>query len=327
MYIEHDTPQKPVTPTHDPNEISAFSPDTPSEATLDGGSSSRAAGGGLVTPAHHQTRFKAEPLASTLSLTLQSTPVSTDDTSPGKIIDSYCLPQVDNHVFDRECSMSSLSCPVKLHPPPPVGIQKNDREIAYRYDENSWILDSLAAYIDDYPNSMLQLNAPVIAHIRHQSHHRSRITGQYNYVNVSRSAEPFLCNDKACVSASTSAEGYHSHFRKVFPYTSDLLVSALFATLIAQKYLSMLAHIQDQSKPSLFEDLESIPTKARSTLGIHCCEITANQRKEAVLKRIAGKNTKILSQIVDKLLMKICGRVDEFMKRMLESIAELMMRE
>jgi hypothetical protein len=296
-------------------EVSAFSPETPDAVHDSGYSSRRTVRESADSPPERRPKFRMGSLASTANSSLHSAKDPDDEISPGKVIASYFLPATDDKSCDHSRPTPTQSHSPKLHRPPPVEMQKNDGKVAHRCDEYAWILDQLTPWIESFPSLTLQLDTPVITHIRHQLFHRTVEVRQPSH-------ESSFCHDISCVSSLSDSDSTIDTFRKIFPYTSESIVSALGATLMAQKYLFIFTDISPSPESSV---LETIPAKARSILGIHCSQVTANQRRERLLKRIATKKVEILSDIVDRLLTIICGRADEFMKRMLESIVELMM--
>lgn len=185
--------------------------------------------------------------------------------------------------------------------PPAVSPKTVDQETLVKFWDYEWTLDQLEDSIKEFPKYALRLTSPVIILIR-QNHENTIIRP----------------------------------FKKIFSTAPENLIDYLCAALIARNYLVSMAsshhHRLNNTPPSHtisqfnnhsnntssnLSKLDSVPEKARATLGIafptNPSKLNLNIPNQSMGAR-SLELQKGLDRIVDKLLFSICGRHDETLK-------------
>ena len=194
------------------------------------------------------------------------------------------------------------ACKKNGHPqtPPSVSPRTVDQETLVKYWDYEWTLNQLEDSIKEFPKYPLRLTLPVIILIR-QNHENQ----------------------------------YMRPFKKIFTSAQDNLIDYLCAALIARNYLTSMAsthHRLNNTPPSHtisqfqshgnntgsnLSKLDSVPEKARATLGIafpnNPSKLNVNIPNQSMSAR-SLELQKGLDRIVDKLLFSICGRHDDTLK-------------
>jgi hypothetical protein len=168
--------------------------------------------------------------------------------------------------------------------------EKKERENLWNHE---WTLDQLDHSVKDFPRHMLRLTSPVIIHIRKNE-------------------------EKALLRP----------FHIIFPEVAENLLDCLCAALIARNYLVTLSSIH-RRKPSLSQRsgtyvIDSVPTKAYSTLGIQLPSGSPGRIKDRVLGSRSIELRRELEKIIDNLLFAICGRSDPILKSAVEVLAQVL---
>ncbi|OJJ34187.1 hypothetical protein ASPWEDRAFT_29351 [Aspergillus wentii DTO 134E9] len=168
----------------------------------------------------------------------------------------------------------------------------SEKEQLQKWWDHEWTIDQLEQSVREFPRQMLRLTSPAIMFLREN-------------------------NEKALIRP----------FRKIFPEGAENMLDCLCATLIARNYIVSLAASNRPTnnfshKPTLSR-LDPVPEKA-STFGIKFAQPTPNQIKDRVLGTRSVKLRKDLDQIVDNLLVAICGHSDETLKSAVLVLAQVL---
>ncbi|KAL1963775.1 hypothetical protein VTN77DRAFT_7841 [Rasamsonia byssochlamydoides] len=280
--------RRPSTPEQCSNEISAFSPDTPQELPDSGYATQQS---------NHSSEgsqdFCEEDYADcALGLRSPAEPPFTGDIAfrsfmfGGKPHDSKHRPVPSSQ--KPASSSPEVGKRPHLRTPPPLSPKTVDQETLEKWWDYEWTLDQLELSVKDFPKSMLRLTSPVIILLR-QNHEEALLRP----------------------------------FRKIFPGVTESLLDYLCAALIARNYLVSMAsthHPRDSSsltfaQPSTnLSRLDSVPEKARATLGLTLPSASRFQIAERLMGSRSLELRKGLDRIVDKLIFTICGRSDDTLK-------------
>jgi hypothetical protein len=273
------------------NEISAFSPDTPQDVP----------DSGYVTQQSNRSseeshEFNDDDYVDALDFGASSD--TTGNLSLAVDLFSEKLSVRNGYVscYKRHYA-PSYSRKDPPHTPPAVSPRTVEQESLAKWWDYEWTLDQLEESIKKFPKQTLRLTSPVIILIR-QNHEKALLRP----------------------------------FRKIFSGIPDNLIDYLCAALIAKNYLVSMAATHHKPNYSMtppltqipnnnLSKLDSVPEKARATLGI----TLPTSNKFQVADRLMGTRSldlqKGLDRIVDKLLYTICGRHDDTLKA---SVAVLM---
>lgn len=274
------------------NEISAFSPDTPQDVPDSGYVTQQSNRSSEESHHFHDDIYMDGPLD-----------IHTSSGPPGNLplaIDLFSekLSVKNGYVscYKRQYAPSySRKDPPRT--PPSVSPRTVEQENLAKWWDYEWTLDQLEESIKEFPKQTLRLTSPVIILIR-QNHEKALLRP----------------------------------FRKVFSGVPDSLIDYLCASLVAKNYLVSMAATHHKSNDPMtppltqtpnnnLSKLDSVPEKARATLGI----TLPMSNKFQVADRLMGTRSlelqKGLDRIIDKLLYTICGRHDEILKT---SVAVLM---
>lgn len=171
----------------------------------------------------------------------------------------------------------------KLRTSPPVSPHMVDREALEKWWDHEWTLDRLEAAVNKFPASTLKLTSPVIIYLRQN--------------DDTALLRPFL---------------------KIFPGISEELLDSLCAVLVARNYLVSLASVHRKnsalSQGNILSRLDSVPEKARATLGLQWPSASQLQVTERLMGSRTANLRKDLDRIVDELMLMVCGRSDETLK-------------
>lgn len=275
----------PATPNQRQVEVSAFSPDTPLNLS-DSGYGTRDSG--YSADSFHDDSKDDESYTDPGSLTsdsITSTVVNDRPESAQGERNIYPQPEI------RSGSVSpKASSPKPASPQSSELSEKEERENLWNHE---WTLDQLDHSVKDFPRHMLRLTSPVIIHIRKNE-------------------------EKALLRP----------FHTIFPEVAENLLDCLCAALIARNYLVTLSSIH-RRKPSLSQRsgayaIDSVPTKAYSTLGIQLPSGSPGRIKDRVLGSRSIELRRELEKIIDNLLFAICGRSDTILKSAVEVLAQVL---
>jgi hypothetical protein len=278
--------RRPSTPEQSSlNEVSAFSPDTPQEIP----------DSGYVTQhSNHSSEesqdYREEDYADcALDVRGCSEPPMTGGISFPSVMFGEKPPDTRSRPAASSKKPASSSSEgekrVQMRTPSPISAKTVDQETLEKWWDYEWTLDQLEGSIKDFPKSMLQLTSPVIILLR-QNHEKALIRP----------------------------------FRKIFPGVPDKLLGYLCAALIARNYLVSMASTHHRRNNSLTQPpnnlsrLDSVPEKARATLGITLPSASRFQVAERLMGSRSQELRKGLDRILDKLIFTICGRADETLK-------------
>ncbi|KAJ5819835.1 hypothetical protein N7474_005426 [Penicillium riverlandense] len=275
----------PATPNLRQVEVSAFSPDTPLNMS-DSGYGTRDSG--YSADSFHDDSKDDESYTDPGSLTSDSvTSTVVNDRPESAQGERNISPQPEI----RSGSVSpKASSPKSASPQSSELSEKEERENLWNHE---WTLDQLDHSVKDFPRHMLRLTSPVVIHIRKNE-------------------------EKALLRP----------FRTIFPEVAENLLDCLCAALIARNYLVTLSSIH-RRKPSLSQRsgtyaIDSVPTKAYSTLGIQLPSGSPGRIKDRVLGSRSIELRRELEKIVDNLLFAICGRSDAILKSAVEVLAQVL---
>ena len=166
-------------------------------------------------------------------------------------------------------------------------------ETLQKWWDYEWCLDQLEMSIKEFPKTMLQLTSPVIMFLR-QSHENVLI----------------------------------HPFKKIFPNATEKLVDHLCAALLAHHYLVTMAATHHRKRSSsqapILSRLDSVPEKARVTLGIHFPASSMSNIADQLLGSKSLQLRKGLNRILDKLITNLCGRSDETLKASLMVLIQVL---
>jgi hypothetical protein len=267
------------------NEISAFSPDTPQEIP----------DSGYVTQQSNHSSEESHDLHDVDYLDCSDMRASSEPPYTGNVPFATGIfaakRNSKNHpaVSHKKRSSSPNGGKKVRVRTPPVSPKTVDQETLVKWWDYEWTLDQLEASIKEFPKPPLRLTSPVIILLR-QNHEKELIRP----------------------------------FRKIFPGVPDNLLDYLCAALIARNYLVSMASTHHRRNSSLTQPatapnnnlsrLDSVPEKARATLGINL----PNSSRFQITERLMGSRSlelrKGLDRIVDKLIFTICGRQDDTLK-------------
>ncbi|OKL63001.1 hypothetical protein UA08_01958 [Talaromyces atroroseus] len=299
--------RRPTTPDRrSVNEISAFSPDTPQDIP----------DSGYVTQQSNRSsdeshEFRDEEFGDP-GFDMAATTASSEPPCNISFVTSIFTDQKPKHryymsTYNRTKPVSNSRRDEPPRTPPPVSPKTVDQETLAKWWDYEWALDQLEDSIKEYPKNALRLTSPVIILIR-QNHERALIRP----------------------------------FKKIFSDAHDSLIGYLCAALIAKNYLVSMASSNHRLSHSLMapsysmtqfpfisnhnsiyntnsnlSKLDSVPEKARATLGIALPTNPGNSRMNIPSQSMNARSLELqkgLDRIVDKLLFTICGRQDETLK-------------
>lgn len=281
------------------NEISAFSPDTPQDIP----------DSGYVTQQSNRSSDESHEFRDDeydTAFDIAATASSSEPPCNISFVTSIFSDQKPKHrcymsSYNRHKSTSNHKKDEPPRTPPAVSPKTVDQETLEKFWDYEWTLDQLEDSIKEFPKYALRLTSPVIILIR-QNHENTIIRP----------------------------------FKKIFSSAPDNLIGYLCAALIAKNYLVSMAsthHSRLNNSPpshtmsqfnnhsnntsSNLSKLDSVPEKARATLGIafptNPSKLNLNIPNQSMGAR-SQELQKGLDRIVDKLLFSICGRHDDTLK-------------
>lgn len=268
------------------NEVSAFSPDTPQEIPDSGYATQQS----NHSDDNHDFR-EEDYIDCALDMRDSSEPPFTADISFPSVMfgekphDSKSRPSPSLH---KPAYSTEVEKRPQLRTPPPASPKTVDQETLEKWWDYEWTLDQLELTVKDFPKSMLRLTSPVIILLR-QNHEKTLIR----------------------------------QFRKIFPGVPENLLDYLCAALIARNYLVSMASTHHHRRNSSLTQppqttnlsrLDSVPEKARATLGIALPSTSRFHIAERLMGSRSLELRKRLDRIVDKLIFTICRRSDETLK-------------
>lgn len=286
--------KRAMTPEHT-SQVSKFSPYTPSDTREDSGYASRLS--------HEDDSADGNPTNYCAPTTPTALPCSFDEcygsTEPAAA--TSIIAQNESSAINQD-QVGSDRAKLPFHCPPPVLPPDTDQATWDRCRELELILNELNDGVIGCPYTALRLDNPLVMQLRN---------------------------------ARFQDDDYLLALRNIFPGAADLLLSALCATLIVALHLASEACASLASAPSVQanftketldknnNNLNSIPAKARATLGIHLPNATPAQLKERVLRRKAEMVRERLGENVERLIEVICGRCDGVIKRAVSVVVEV----
>ncbi|PGH10563.1 hypothetical protein AJ79_05385 [Helicocarpus griseus UAMH5409] len=226
-----------------------------------------------------------EAVMSRLSLKIQS-PQWSHQKSPLR----ETFPSFDGYSGNYSSPSSPLPKFTLLSPAKPTA---EKRVLLAKCWSMGWILDHLETSISRSPKPDLTLSSPVIIFIR-----------------------------------STTEKALLDPFRDIFPSASIDQLSSLCAALVAQIYLSsvqMYEHASGSGNHNFATSgVDGVSNKARTRLGLNISETSQLWIKERLLRTRAADTNNRLNEIVDKLLIDLCGSTDCNLKGALMVLAQLL---
>lgn len=292
--------RRPTTPEQRSiNEISAFSPDTPQDIP----------DSGYVTQQSNRSSDESHEFRDDeydVAFDIAATTASSEPPCNLSFVTNIFSDQKPKHryymsSYNRHKPTFSHKKGEPPRTPPAVSPKTVDQETLVKFWDYEWTLDQLEDSIKEFPKYALRLTSPVIILIR-QNHENTIIRP----------------------------------FKKIFSTAPENLIDYLCAALIARNYLVSMAsshhHRLNNTPPSHtisqfnnhsnntssnLSKLDSVPEKARATLGIafptNPSKLNLNIPNQSMGAR-SLELQKGLDRIVDKLLFSICGRHDETLK-------------
>ncbi|KKZ60579.1 hypothetical protein EMCG_04756 [[Emmonsia] crescens] len=154
-----------------------------------------------------------------------------------------------------------------------------------------WTLDHLEASMMQIPRPNLTLSSPVIIFVR-----------------------------------STTEKTLLEPFRDIFPSAPIEKLSSLCAAFVAQIYLSSLETSEHTNNNPVITGnvVDGISDKARTRLGLHLSRTSQLRFKERLLRTRGADINARLDEIVDKLLVDVCGTSDSSLKGALVALVQLL---
>lgn len=283
-----------MTPDQRQEEVSAFSPDTPLDMS-DSGYGTRESGYSLDSYADSKDDDAYTDPGSLTTDSVTSTVVcERPDSAQGERATS---PQPEI----RSGSVSPKA-PSPTHDSPEQRSNRSDKtepdrqrswDHEWTHDDHEWTLDELDHSAKDFPRHMLRLTSPVIVFLRKN-------------------------DEKALLRP----------FRTIFPNVAENLLDCLCAALIARNYLLSLS-VKNRHKPSVsarndMYGVDSVPTKAYTTLGIQVPSGSPGRHKDRILGSRSLELRRDMERIVDNILFAISGRSDETLKSAVEVLAQVL---
>ncbi|KUL82948.1 hypothetical protein ZTR_10283 [Talaromyces verruculosus] len=281
------------------NEISAFSPDTPQDIP----------DSGYVTQQSNRSSDESHEFRDDEYDTGFDTAATIASSEPPcnlSFVTSIFSDQKPKHryymsSYNRHKPASSHKKDEPPRTPPAVSPKTVDQETLVKFWDYEWTLDQLEDSIKEFPKYALRLTSPVIILIR-QNHENTIIRP----------------------------------FKRIFSTAPENLIDYLCAALIARNYLVSMSsthhHRLNKTPPSHaisqfsnhsnntssnLSKLDSVPEKARATLGIAFPTNQSILNLNIPNQSMGARSLELqkgLDQIVDKLLFSICGRHDETLK-------------
>lgn len=154
-----------------------------------------------------------------------------------------------------------------------------------------WTLDHLEASMMQIPRPNLTLSSPVIIFVR-----------------------------------STTEKTLLQPFKDIFPSAPIEKLSSLCAAFVAQIYLSSLETSEHANNNPVITGnvVDGISGKARTRLGLHLSKTSQLRFKERLLRTRGADINARLDEIVDKLLVDVCGTSDSSLKGALVALVQLL---
>jgi hypothetical protein len=176
---------------------------------------------------------------------------------------------------------------------PPLSPRQVDQDIIQKWWDYEWCLEQLESSVKQFPKSMLRLTSPVMIFLR-QNHEKALLRP----------------------------------FRKIFGNAPETLLDYLCSALIARNYLVTMAATHQRSGPltqaNNLSRLDSVPEKARATLGISIPSASKFHIADQLLGSRSLELRKGLDRIVDKLIFSICGRADDTLRSSLIVLIQIL---
>lgn len=282
-----------MTPDQRREEVSAFSPDTPLDAS-DSGYGTRESGCSMDSFQGKDDDAYSDPGSLTSDSVTSTVVCERPESAQGERARSP-QPEIRSGSVSPQASLS----PTGSSPGRESNMSDKEEERQRLWDGNwsledhEWTLDELDHSVKDFPRHMLRLTSPAILYLR-------------------RSDE----------------KDFLRPFRTIFPDVAENLLDCLGAALIARNYLLSLGTIH-RRKPSLSSRNENyvvdgVPTKAYSTLGIQLPNSSPGRMKDRVLGSRSVELRREVERIIDNLLFAICGRSDDTLKSAVEVLAQVL---
>lgn len=298
--------RRPSTPEQrNINEISAFSPDTPQEIPDSGYVTQQS---NRSSNESHDYRdddlidsaYEVDTIVSSSEEACGNVPFVTNMFTDQKPKHRYYMSSYNRH---KSGGSRKKDGPLT---PPAISPKTVDQDTLAKYWDYEWTLDQVQDAVKEFPKYALRLTSPVIILIRQ------------NHENM-----------------------YTRPLKKIFPSASDSLIDYLCAALIARNYLVDTATTHHRLNKVLtppppttpqftshcleasnnLSKLDSVPEKARATLGLALPANTANNNNKWNINNpqqsMAARSLEVqkgLDRIIDKLLFSICNRHDETLK-------------
>ncbi|KAJ5884839.1 hypothetical protein N7495_009349 [Penicillium taxi] len=280
-------PSLPMTPAQRQEEVSAFSPDTPMEIPNNDYEPLQSAFSFSSYEDSKDDDTYTDPGSLTSDSVTSTVVYERPESAQGKRATSPQPEIRSGSVSPKASSPKTLSSGHRSNSP-----QKHEEDKQRTWDRE-WTLDELAHSVNDFPRHMLRLTSPVIVFIR-------------------GSDEQVLLR----------------HFRTIFPEVADNLLDCLCAALVARNYLISLSNLH-RHKPSLpprsdIYAVDSVPTKAYSTLGIQLPTGAPGRIKDRLFTSRSTDLRRDIERIVDNLMFAICGRSDDTIKAAVEVLVQVL---
>ncbi|EED13870.1 hypothetical protein TSTA_101100 [Talaromyces stipitatus ATCC 10500] len=297
--------RRPSTPEQrSMNEISAFSPDTPQDIP----------DSGYVTQQSNRSsdeshEFRDDDYVDT-AFDIAPTTASSEPHCDISFVTSIFSDQKPKHryymsSYNRHKPSTGHKKDETPRTPPAVSPKTVDQETLVKYWDYEWTLDQLEDSVKEFPKYALRLTSPVIILIR--QNHENTIVRPFKkiFVNAQDNMIDYLC--AALIARNYLVSTASTHHRLNNPLTPPSQSIAKF-------------HNHGNNTNSNLSKLDSVPEKARATLGIALPINPGNNNKlnlnipNQSMGARSAELQKGLDRIVDKLLFTICGRHDETLK-------------
>jgi hypothetical protein len=290
VFSESQTLDRPSTPTRPYQEISVFSPDTPTVHSR-------------RTSSYSITGLHPAPLTRGYRPRNFASPQRSSPAHSQNIRNSLERSFTESQdTFATGSSDYTVRNPMRT--PPPVFSPTSDAGAWLRCTKLESILDAVSQAMGTFPDGMLQLDSPAILALR-----------------PPHSLDEIYIDALQCIFPQTAS--------LLLSALAALLIVDSYLSSLGGTSASLcnLPHYNskatyDMLAPGLNERLQDIPIKARVTLGIQLPNLTELEDHDWALRKRASMMAVCVGVQGQRLLEAICGRFDEVTWRVLKVLVE-----
>lgn len=288
------------------NEISAFSPDTPQDIP----------DSGYVTQQSNRSSDESHEFRDDdfVDGVYEVTPRTASSEPPCNLafVTTIFSDQKPKHrYYMSSYNRHKPSINYKKDEPPrtphAVSPKTLDQESLAKFWDYEWTLDQLEDSIKEFPKCALRLTSPVIILIRHNHENALIRPLKKVFTGAPENLIDYLC-------AALIARNYLVSMASIHHRLNHTLTPPSYST--SQFPSAANRHHNNNNNSNTLSKLDSVPEKARATLGLTFPTNPGN--KLNIPNQSMGARSlelqKGLDRIIDKLLFTICGRHDETLK-------------